>query len=166
MMAMLRRDPGLFVLTCALWASINGASLLAPGETFRIAAIYYQEVVRLGLREDWVGAAMLADAAALFLTVSRGSAGARSLVAVLSAPAWFFFGALMLISAAHAGLFTVVGAYDVVAALGLAACGAQWPHTLGAYTSGAHTPPPSPVTSAFPQSGNRLSPVSEDAPWT
>jgi hypothetical protein len=129
-LAMLRRDPGLFVLTCAIWALINGVSLLAWGDTFQRAAMYFTDFVRLGLRENWVGAAMLADAVALFLTVSRGSAGLRSLVAIASAPAWFFFGALMLIGASRAGLFTVVGAYDMVAALGLAACGVQWSHTL------------------------------------
>ena len=140
MIRMLRRDPGLFVLTCAIWALVNGASLLFAGTTFQLAAAYYQDIVRLGLREDWVGCAMLADGAALLLTVSWGSAGLRSLVAIASAPGWFFWGALMLISAAKAGLFTVVGAYDAVVALGLAACGAQWAHTLGAPTPPVLTP--------------------------
>lgn len=58
MKALLRRDPGTFVLAFAVWAAVNGISLVLPGDAFEISQVY-GEVARLGIVERWIGAAML-----------------------------------------------------------------------------------------------------------
>ncbi len=147
MRALLHRDPGTFVLAFAGWATVNGISLMLPGNAFQLNPIY-GDVTRLGVADSWCGAGMLVDAALLALTVGWGSAGLRAFSAVASASLWFSYGVLLLGSAAHAGLLSGGGAYDILGAIGLAVAGAQWAHTL------AHTE--APLASAFPE---------EDEPW-
>ena len=144
MRALFQRDPGTFVLGFAAWATVNGISLVLPSNVFQLNPIY-GEVVRLGVADTWWGLGMLVDAALLALTVGWGSAGLRAFSAIASAPLWFAYGVLLLGGAAHAGLLSAAGAYNVLGALGLAATGAQWSHTLA---------PPTSALSA------------EDEPWT
>ncbi len=129
MRALFHRDPGTFVLAFAAWATVNGISLVLPGNAFQLEPSY-GEVVRSGVADIWWGTGMLVDAALLALTVGWGSAGLRAFSAVASASLWFSYGVLLLGSAARAGLLSGVGAYDVLDAIGLAVAGAQWAHTL------------------------------------
>ena len=129
--ALLRRDPGTFVLGFAAWAALSGASLVWPGDAFQLNPIY-GEVARLGVADTWWGAAMLADAGLLALSAVRGKAAARAVVAMLSAPFWFYFGGLLLAGGADLGLFSPGGAFDALGAIGLAAAAAQWAHVLAA----------------------------------
>ncbi len=134
----------MFVLAFAAWATVNGISLVLPGDAFQLNPIY-GEVARLGVADTWWGIGMLIDAALLTLTVGWGSAGLRAFSAIASAPLWFSYGVPLLGSAVHVGLLSAGGAYDLLGALGLAVAGAQWAHTL------AHTQAPS--VSAFPIEG-------------
>jgi hypothetical protein len=147
MKALFRRDPGTFVLAFAAWATVNGISLVLPGNAFQLNPIY-GEVARLGIADTWWGLGMLADAALLAVTVGWGSAGLRAFSAIASASLWFSYGALLLGSAAYAGLLSGSGAYDLLGSLGLAVAGAQWVHTL-AYAR-------APLAPAFPV---------KDEPW-
>lgn len=125
----LSRDPGTFVLTFATWATLSGVSLVWPGDAFRLNPVY-DEVARLGIADHWWGLGMIADASVLFATASWGAASVRAFAAIASAPPWFFFGMLLLSGSARGGLLSAAGGFDILGALGLAAAGTQWVHTL------------------------------------
>ena len=129
MRSLFRRDPSTFVLGFAAWAAVNGISLVLPSDAFDLTPIY-SEVARFRIAEAWWGLGMLVDAGLLALTVAWGSAGLRASMAIASCPAWFAYGVLLLGGAAHAGLLSAAGAFDLFGALGLASAGAQWAHTL------------------------------------
>lgn len=119
------RDPSTFVLAFAIWAAINGVSLVLPGDAFALNPIY-GDMARFGWPDAVWGAIMLADAAALLMSVFLGSVPLRAAIALVSAPAWFFVGALLVAGASRIGLFSAAGGFDLFGALALASTSAQW----------------------------------------
>lgn len=119
------RDPSTLVLAFAIWAAINGVSLILPGNAFALNPIY-ADMARLAWSDTAWGIVMLADAILLLVSVFLGSVPARAAIAVISAPLWFFAGVLLVAGASRIGLLSAAGGFDLFGASALAGAGAQW----------------------------------------
>jgi hypothetical protein len=120
-----QRDATLFAAGFALWAAVNGASLIWTMNAFTRQPAYIV-ALRMGLNDDLTGWCMIADALLLMFAITRGKPAARSLIVIMTGLVWCFWSAIVGLGAYAADIFSANAAWSLCASF-LLMCSAA-PH--------------------------------------
>jgi hypothetical protein len=127
LLAVVYRDPWMFVGAMSLWAALASVTLVAPGEIMPTSPLYSLIRGVLLTERQW-GWLMLADAVCLFWTLWDKRLKVRLPVAFASGAFWFVWGGAQFISGVGNGITSGMALWNICAGLGLYLAVIQWVH--------------------------------------
>lgn len=145
--ALTRRDPSSFVCAFALWAFLNGFSLLATTNSFHKSPIY-RVMADFDVDDNLVGATMLIDGLLLLYSIVARAPVVRAGIAYMSGIAWFIWGCLLGLGAWSADLVSAAAIWIIVSSFWLMRSITAHPPGSGAPRDSLHAA--DPVSDVFP----------------